>query len=62
MVDPGTVRLTQSEVMDGLSIKVKLPRLFAARVWLMAQLIRFAAFVGGCEIEIEIEEKSSKPS
>lgn len=54
--------LTVKQMREAITIKIKLPRFFKLRMILTVWLLKLAALVAWCSIEIEIEgeEKSEQ--
>lgn len=59
----GEVNVPMSEVMSGLTLNVRITgmKITKARLWLGEQLLKLAALVMGCGIEISLEDDRSAP-
>lgn len=57
-MDEMMVALTPKDLAQ-LRVKVKVDRTIGPRFWLMARLMKFAAWVGGMGIDIEVRENKN---
>lgn len=47
--------MVQKISLEGLTIKVKLPRALPLRMWIAARLVLAAGWVMGCGVEVELK-------
>jgi hypothetical protein len=55
--DVDQVTVDSFELVRSIKINVRMPRLFGARLWVAAQLFRFASWVSGMGTVIEIDDE-----
>lgn len=54
MVMMAEAKLDAGELMDSLTITLKMPRAFGPRMWLVGRLIRLAAFISPVKVEAKL--------
>jgi len=56
MVMMAEVKLDAGEVMEGLTLTLRMPRAFGARMWLVGRLIKLAMFNSPVKIEASLDD------
>lgn len=53
-ISTGTVKVTSSDVKQMLTLRLKIARTIAPRLWLCAQVMKVAAAIGGVGIVVDV--------
>jgi hypothetical protein len=53
--DAGTIDVSMPRIMRGFTLRVRFAKLAGTRLWLATRIMRFAAFVAGCAVEIDTD-------
>ena len=51
--DMHVVHLKQSDISRSVTLNVVIPRMFGVRIWLMMQLLKLSALIGGVGINVD---------
>jgi hypothetical protein len=60
--DAHTMKVTAADVKRMLTLRVKVARSIAPRMWLGTQVIKLAAFIGGFGLKVEVVNENDAPT